>query len=100
VYANTPKDVDTLARKVSGESPSYPSDRAPRLRSGERVSVTVSFVVTENGEVEDVTIEESGGRVIDEVVASAIRGWKFQPARKRGTLVKVRTIFKQTFLGG
>jgi serine/threonine-protein kinase len=100
VYENTPADVDTLARKLSGSSPSYPSDRAPRLRSGERVSVTVSFVVTEAGAVEDVAVVQPAGSAVDEVVTSAVRGWKYRPATKRGTPVKVRLTFKQTFLGG
>jgi TonB family protein len=100
VYENSAEDVDVLARKVSGNSPSYPSDRAGRLKSGERVSVLVRFVVTETGEVEDVQVAESGGKAVDEVVLAAVRSWKFQPATKRGTRVKVRVLFKQTFLGG
>jgi TonB family protein len=100
VYENTAAEVDTLARKLSGSSPSYPSDRAGRLKSGERVSVLVRFLVTEAGEVQDVSVLESGGKVLDDVVVAAIRGWKFQPASKRGTPVKVRVTFKQTFLGG
>jgi TonB family protein len=100
VYENTAGEVDTLAKKLSGSSPSYPSDRAGRLKSGERVSVLVRFVVTETGEVQDVSVAESGGKAVDDVVISAIRGWKFQPATKQGTRVKVRVTFKQTFLGG
>ena len=100
VYENTPGEVDAPAKKLSGNSPSYPSDRAGRLKSGERVSVLVHFVVTETGEVKDVSVVESGGKAVDDVVVSAIRGWKFQPATKRGTRVKVQVAFKQTFLGG
>ena len=99
-YQNTASDVDVLARKVSGVSPSYPSDRAPRLRSGERVSVTVRFLVDDVGDVHDVQVLGSAGPAIDEVVISAVRGWKFQPATKRGLRVKVEVTFKQTFLGG
>jgi TonB family protein len=100
VYENTPGEVDAPAKKLSGSSPSYPSDRARRLKSGERVSVLVHFVVTETGEVQDASVVESGGKAIDDVVVSAIRGWKFQPATKRGTRVKVQVAFRQTFLGG
>ena len=92
--------MDAPAKKVSGSSPSYPSDRAGRLKSGERVSVLVRIVVSETGEVQDVSVVESGGKAVDEVVVSAIRRWKFQPATKRGTRVKVQMTFKQTFLGG
>jgi TonB family protein len=100
VYENTPAEVDTLAKKLSGSSPSYPIDRAGRLKSGQRVSVLVQFVVSEAGEVQDVSVVESGGRAVDDVVMAALRSWKFQPALKRGTPVKVRVTFKQTFLGG
>jgi len=92
--------VDTLAKKLSGSSPSYPSGRARRLKSGERVSVLVRFVVTESGDVQDLSVLESGGRALDEVVVAAIRGWRFQPATRQGTRVKVNMTFKQTFLGG
>jgi len=100
VYENTAREVDTLAKKASGSSPSYPSDRAGRLKSGERVSVLVRFLVTETGEVQDVSVLESGGKALDDVVVAAIRGWKFRPAMKQGTRVKVQVTFKQTFLGG
>jgi len=100
IYQNTGSDVDVLARKTSGVSPSYPSDRAPRLRSGERVSVTVRFVVDDAGAVQDLRVLDTGGAAVDEVVIAAIRGWKFQPATKRGVPVKVEVKFKQTFLGG
>ena len=60
----------------------------------------VRFVVTETGEVEDVTVVESAGKVVDEVVVAAVKGWKFEPATKRGVKVKVETSFRQTFLGG
>ncbi len=94
-------EVDVPPRKVSGASPSYPSDRgAPRLRSGQKVSVMVQFVVTETGEIQDLKIVESGGALLDEVVAAAVRTWKFQPAMKLGTRVKAQMTAKQTFLGG
>jgi serine/threonine-protein kinase len=100
VYENTPREVDTLAKKLSGTSPSYPTDRAPRLKSGERVSVLVRFVVTETGDIRDLSVAESAGKAVDDVVVSAVRGWKYQAATKQGTRVKVQVFFKQTFLGG
>jgi TonB family protein len=53
--------------------------------------------VSENGEVADARVVESGGKVLDETVLSAVRKWKFAPATKRGTKVKVQTSFRQTF---
>ena len=100
VYNNLASEVDVLARRTSGSSPSYPQD-APKLRSGESVSVTVSFVVTEDGSVTETRLVESGGgKLLDEAVLQAVRGWKFSPASKRGVKVKVRVNQKQTFRAG
>jgi TonB family protein len=99
VYRNEAGEVDTLARRLSGSSPSYPSGRAPRLRSGQRVSVLLRFVVTDAGEVADVVVVESAGTAVDEVVVAAVKTWKYEPATRRGVRVKVETSFRQTFLG-
>jgi TonB family protein len=99
VYPNEAGQVDTLARKLSGPSPSYPSSKAPRLKSGQRVSVLVRFVVTETGQVGDVTVVESVSKAVDEVVVAAVKAWKFEPAVKGGVKVKVEAVFRQTFLG-
>jgi TonB family protein len=99
VYANLANEVDVLSKKLSGPSVSYP-DNAPRLRSGDRASVSVSFVVTENGDVTDVRVVETGGKALDEAVMAGVKNWKYSPAVKRGVKVKVRVTFKQTFLAG
>jgi TonB family protein len=100
IYLNVPPEVDTPARRSAGMSPAYPSQRAPRMKSGDSVSVRLNFVVTETGEVTDLRVVESGGRVVDEAVLAAVKNWKFTPAVKRGTPVKVRVEFKQTFRAG
>jgi serine/threonine-protein kinase len=100
VYPNEPGAVDTPARRVSGSSPSYPVGRAPRLRTGQRVSVLVRLVVSASGEPTDVVVVESAGKAVDDVVVAAVRGWRFEPAVKGGVRVRVETSFRQTFLGG
>ena len=92
-------EVDRPPRKVSGESPPYPS-KAPRLRSGDSVSTLVGFVVTEQGEVTDLVVEESGGRLLDEAVLEAMRTWRYEPGVKRGVKVKTRMRLKKTYRGG
>ena len=74
-------DVDTPPKRRSGESPSYPRAGAPKLKSSERVSVTVRFVVTETGDVQDVSVVESAGKAVDAVVVQAVKGWKYEPPR-------------------
>jgi serine/threonine-protein kinase len=88
-------EVDARPNKLSGEWAA-----APRLRSGERISVGGSFVVNESGEVTDLRITESGGKSLDESVAAAIRKWRYAPATRRGVKVKVRLPFRQTFTTG
>jgi len=88
-------DIDVRPKKIAGEWAS-----APKLKSGERVSVGGTFVVTDAGDVTDVRITESGGQKLDESVAAAIRKWKYAPGSKRGVKVKVRLPFKQTFTTG
>jgi TonB family protein len=93
-----PAEVDTPPRKLKGTA-SYP-DNAPKLRSGESASVSVSFVVTEDGDVTDPRIVESGGKTLDDAVLAAVRNWKYTPGAKKGVSVKVRMTVKQTFRAG
>jgi len=98
VYAES--EVDTPPKKLSGMSASYPSGRAPRLKAGDSVSVTLNYVVNETGRIADLKVTESGGKVVDEEVLSALKDWKYAPGSKRGTNVKVRLVRKFTFKGG
>ncbi len=100
IYVNSPAEVDTPARKISGISASYPTDRASRLKSGNSVSVRLSFVVTETGEVTDVRVVESAGRAGGRGGPERGAHWKYSPAVKKGTKVKVRVDFRQTFRAG
>jgi serine/threonine-protein kinase len=94
-----PNEVDTAPRRIQGGSAPYP-ERAPRLRPGKDLTVGGTFVVTEAGEVTDLKITESAGRLIDEAVLAAVRTWKYAPGSKRGAKVKVRLSFKQTYRAG
>jgi TonB family protein len=62
--------------------------------------VTVTYVVNEAGQITDLTATESGGKVLDDEVLSALKDWKYAPGAKRGTKVKVRLVRKFTFKGG
>ena len=98
VYAEN--EVDTPPKKLSGMSASYPSGRAPRLKAGDSVSVTLNYVVSEGGQIGDLKVTESGGKIVDDEVLSALKDWKYAPGSKRGTKVKVRLVRKFTFKGG
>jgi hypothetical protein len=89
-------DVDTPPRQVVGSSASYPKD-APRLKSGQSVSVAGTFVVTLGGDVAEIQIRESGGRPVDDAVMAALAKRKYTPGAKKGIKVRVRVPFRQTF---
>lgn len=95
VYAED--EVDVKPRRVSGMSAPYP-DWAPGLARGERISITASFVVTEEGDVTDIRVEKGGG--VLEAILLEISRWKYEPGRKAGVPVKVRVEFRHTFVGG
>jgi serine/threonine-protein kinase len=89
------EDLDQPLRRVSGDSPRFPG----QLRSKERVSVVIALLVTEKGEVGDVSVVESAGRNVDAAVLAAVRTWKFVPPTRQGRPVKARVTRKQTFEG-
>ena len=60
----------------------------------------MTFLVSATGEVQDVVVTESAGELIDGVVTSAVGGWRYEPAMIGDVPVKVRVLFRQTFLGG
>jgi len=84
----------TPPRRVKGAPASYP-DAARRHRlTG---TVTVTMIVTETGEVEEPTVTESAGHILDAAVLDAVRGWRFEPARKDGRPVRIRWTIRQTY---
>ncbi len=65
---------------------------------GRSVSITASYVVTEEGLVTDIRVERGGG--VLEAVLLEISRWKYEPGMKGGVPVKVRVRMKHTFIGG
>ena len=80
--------------RVGGESAVYPP-RARKLKLGG--SVLVDLIVDENGLPTDARVTESAGPILDEAVLTAVRTWRFEPARKDGVRVKVRWQARQTY---
>jgi serine/threonine-protein kinase len=79
--------VDTPPKRTKGDSPSSP-EIARRFRL--EGSVMVDLLVDEKGRPQDLHVVESAGEVLDRAVLEAVRGWRFEPARKDGIKVKVR----------
>jgi len=84
-------------RRIEGMSAPYP-EWGPKLAKDQRVSITASFVVTEEGLVTDIRVES--GKGVLEAVLLEISRWRYEPGRKDGVAVKVRVRTKHTFVGG
>ncbi len=90
-----PDVVDPKCIKCPGVG--YPEMARRRKLEG---SVQVSFIITETGEVQDVQVEESGGKLFDQAVIDTIQTWRHEPATKNGVRVKVRWRKRFTFRRG
>jgi TonB family protein len=84
----------TPPRKVSGEPAAYPEEARRRQLQG---AVTVDMIITEAGAPIDVTVVESGGEVLNRALVEAVRGWRYEPARKAGVNVRVHWRVRQIF---
>jgi hypothetical protein len=90
-------EVDVKPRRLAGMTAPYP-EWGPKLPKGRSVSITASYVVTEEGLVTDIRVERGGG--VLEAVLLEISRWKFEPGTIGGAPVKVRLHWKHTFVGG
>ncbi len=84
----------TPPRRVSGDAASYP---ALAIRAHLQGSVTVDFVVTEQGEPAEIRVVQSAGEILDRAVVNAVKKWRFEPARKAGVKVRVHYQTRQQF---
>ncbi len=86
-------EVTTAPVAISKTMPSYPDEAR---KQGVDTVVIVKFVVTENGDVEDVTVVR-GHPTLDAVVVQAVTTWKFTPGTLDGTRVRVVRLMKFPF---
>jgi TonB family protein len=80
--------VDEPPQTLKSVQPSYPT---AAQRAGLEGSITVNALIDENGDVIDTGILKGiiNDRGLGKAAESAIKKWKFQPARKGGVNVKV-----------
>ncbi len=88
------KDVKPPA-KISGPTPEYPKEARKKKLQG---TVTLEMIVTEKGEPIELKVTESVGEALDQAVLEAVRKWRFAPATKDGTKVRVRWQTRHTFI--
>jgi len=84
-------DVEKSPLLVIGDLPS------PKLEPGRVVSVTLAWIVTPEGTVDDIRVVVSAAPEIDAFVMEGIRKWKYEPGVKGNKTVPVRVLRKYTF---
>jgi TonB family protein len=86
--------VDTPARLVQSEVPTYPADAQA---DGVEADVKLEMVVSREGAVESVRAVRRSGYGLDEAAARAARRFRFAPAVKDGRPVRVRVSWTVQF---
>jgi TonB family protein len=79
IYAQS--EVDVIPSPTLQTAPQYPEE-LQRARVGG--TVTVRFVVDENGDVQDARAVDSTDKRFESAALDAVRKWKFKPGRKGG----------------
>jgi protein TonB len=67
--------------------PEYPS---ALRRSGVSGVVTLSCLIDEKGDVQDVSLEKASDEAFIQPAIEAVRKWKFKPAKKDGAVVAIK----------
>ena len=78
-------DLEKRPEAVSQIPPQYPSELRKAKIEG---SVTLVFVLSEEGRVEDARVENSSRPEFEKPALEAIRKWKFRPGMKDGQPVR------------
>ena len=82
-------DLEKRPEVMASVSPVYPSDMRKAKIEG---SVTLIFILSEEGRVEDPRVERSSRPEFERPALDAVRKWKFRPGMKDGE--PVRTYMK------
>ncbi len=90
------REVDDHPVVVSRSIPVYPAKAAEANIKG---SVSVLFLLNENGRVDEVTVldETPSGLGFDAAVHEWLKQARFKPAMRKGRAVKSRVVFRVTF---
>ncbi len=74
------------AAHLSNPPPVYPM---AAQRRGDRGIVLLRLIVTADGQAKNVEVDKSSGhRALDEAALTAVRGWRFVPARQGGQAIE------------
>ena len=94
--------VDTMANKASTSAvvpiveqpkPEFPKSESRRGREG---WVVVGFTVSNIGDVDDVSIEDSSGSdAFSDAAREAVQNWRFEPSQERNSSVLFNFVYEQ-----
>ncbi|MBK5254606.1 MAG: protein kinase [Vicinamibacteria bacterium] len=90
-------DLPVYSEAEVEKSPLLLTHDMPEPKVERSVSVTVSWIVTPDGVVDDPKIVASASEAIDALMVEAVRKWRYQPGQKGGKTVPVRVLRKYTF---
>lgn len=78
-------ELDKAPEVIAAISPLYPSDMRKARVEGR---VTILFVLTEDGRVEDPRVENASRPEFEKPALEAVRKWKFRPGSRAGEAVR------------
>ena len=87
-------DFDERPVPVKAVPPVYPPEM---LRAGTSGLVSVTVLIDEKGDVVAREIAKSTRREFEEAALTAVKKWKFKPAKKAGAAVKARMVLPIQF---
>jgi protein TonB len=88
-------ELDATPAPVQQGKPKVPSEL-----EGVKASVVVAFIIDERGRVIGERIVQSTNSSFDTIAMNCVRDWKFQPATRSGSPVKVRVVVPIRFNSG
>ncbi len=75
----------------------YPEEARKSRQQG---VVELSFLIDEDGEVSELKVLVSGGKVFDDAVLETVKSWRYEPATKHGVRVQMRWVQRFRFQQG
>jgi protein TonB len=86
-------DLDQQPRIVYQPGPNVTADMRKKLPG----SVSVLFVVDQQGRVENPIVQKSTDPVFEKAALNAVKQWKFEPGKRKGQAVRFRMRVPITF---
>jgi len=88
-------ELDQKPRTIYKPLPSH----TPKTRKKAPGTVSVIFVVDENGRVQNPVVQKSSDPVFERPALAAVKQWRFEPGKRKGQTVRFRMRVPITFPG-